>query len=63
MILIHAWNPNDMNTLTSDHVKCHFVRPAVDTVAGGEREEVLREEVSAESRQIKSVVCPARAPG
>ena len=34
-----------MNTLTSDHVKCHFVRPAVDAVAGGEREEVLREEV------------------
>ena len=21
LILIHAWNPNDMNTLTSDHVK------------------------------------------
>ena len=77
LILIHAWNPNDMNTLTSvcallfiisymiscilncnhhhnfiiliisqcklqiqDHVKCHFVRPAVDSVSGGGREEV-----------------------
>ncbi len=27
LLLIHAWNPNDMNTLTSDHVKSHFVRP------------------------------------
>jgi len=45
-ILIHAWNPNDMNTLTSDHVKCHFVRPLVDTVTGGgDREEVLKPEV------------------
>jgi len=45
LLLIHAWNPNDMNTLTSDHVKCHFVRPAVDTVTGGGREEVLQPEV------------------
>jgi len=39
LILIHAWNPNDMNTLTSDHVKCHFVRPTVP--ADRYREEVL----------------------
>ena len=39
LILIHAWNPNDMNTLTSDHVKCHFVRPPVP--ADRDREEVL----------------------
>ena len=25
LILIHAWNPNDMNTLTSDHVKVDIV--------------------------------------
>ena len=40
LILIHAWNPNDMNTLTSDHVKCHFVRPSSDPG----REEVLESE-------------------
>ena len=39
LILIHAWNPNDMNTITSDHVKCHFVRPTVP--ADRDREEVL----------------------
>jgi len=39
LLLIHAWNPNDMNTLTSDHVKCHFVRPARD---GEGRDEMLR---------------------
>ena len=42
LILIHAWNPNDMNTLTSDHVKCHFVRP--DHRPGVDREEVLEVE-------------------
>jgi len=45
LILIHAWNPNDMNTLTSDHVKCHFVRPQLDTIAGEDREEILDPEV------------------
>ena len=42
LILIHAWNPNDMNTLTSDHVKCHFVRPPLP--ADRDREEVLEPE-------------------
>ena len=42
LILIHAWNPNDMNTLTSDHVKCHFVRPKVGPP--GREEEVLESE-------------------
>ena len=77
LILIHAWNPNDMNTLTSvcgififtiviilftlnhqqpmqDHVKCHFVRPAVDSVSGGGREEVARKE---ENRLLKLFRC------
>ena len=40
LILVHAWNPNDMNTLTSDHVKCHFVRLSSE----GGREEVLESE-------------------
>lgn len=42
LILIHAWDPNDMNTLTSDHVKCHFVRPTVGPP--GREEEVLESE-------------------
>jgi len=47
LILIHAWNPNDMNTLTSDHVKCHFVRPKAACEPGSEpsREEILVPEV------------------
>jgi len=41
LLLIHAWNPNDMNTLTSDHVKCHFVRPQTGVTVGEPRVEIL----------------------
>ncbi|XP_023328379.1 uncharacterized protein LOC111701356 [Eurytemora carolleeae] len=49
LLLIHAWNPNDMNTLTSDHVKCHFVRPSIDRDG---RDEVLRPDVLYSVREV-----------
>jgi len=49
LLLVHAWNPNDMNTLTSDHVKCHFVRPVQEREA---RDEMLRSDVLYSVREI-----------